>query len=40
MTIGSRGGRCALAGAFGDMTVTREPRCVAVDVVKDIVDEL
>ena len=40
ITIGSKGGRCALADALGGMRVKREPRCVAVDVVKDIADEL
>jgi hypothetical protein len=36
-TIGSKGGRWALVDG---MRVTRESRCVAVDVVKDIADEL
>src|ERR1700761_5298544 len=36
-TIGSKGGRWALVDG---MRVTRECRCVAVDVVKDIADEL
>jgi len=29
-----------LADVLGGMRVKREPRCVAVDVVKDIADEL
>lgn len=40
ITIGSNGGRCAFVDALGDMRVTREPRCAAVDVAKDIANEL
>lgn len=39
ITIGSNGGRCALVDALEGMTVTRESRCAAVDVVKDIADD-
>jgi hypothetical protein len=40
ITIGSNGvGRCALVAALGAMAVTREPRCAAGDVAKDIADD-
>lgn len=39
INIGSNGGRCALVDALRGMAVTREPRCAAGDVAKDIADE-